>query len=460
MSNKEIIQENNLKLQDCVDLANNLPNAQNIEPIYGTSDYVLLRPSFMTDITELIRVARCDDYYFIAYKNTTTVGDLFKLVDGQLQRISTTSITSDSNLDEYVIYGYDDDYVYVGYYVEYGRVMYKISLFDGSVENGNWSSSTYLSQFIPFTAKEGYVISCNYRSSYARFYNMPSNSSGSSISQYVVGTINDEKHLFLGGTRGYSSNATSIISMIKENNTWVPYASYIENRPSSDIDIYGFNYMMNKMFASDGIYGFNSSSSTVLEKITDWSYKFIESINDKYYILYNYANENSNESCQFGTFDENTNEFTILSTFKNVGSQCLASKDGIYMFNQSDIQIGFTYNNKDYYFTNDATVNSDVLLEGNVLYDITLQTVLGTMTNNGDVTIEPTTEEQIEEQGYYNSLKINAVTSSIDNNIVAENIKKDISILGVTGTYEGVMSQSEYNECLTLSQQILGEISL
>lgn len=29
------------------------------------------------------------------------------------------------------------------------------------------------------------------------------------------------------------------------------------------------------------------------------------------------------------------------------------------------------------------------------------------------------------------------VTASIDSNIVAENIKKDVNILGVTGTYEG-----------------------
>lgn len=29
------------------------------------------------------------------------------------------------------------------------------------------------------------------------------------------------------------------------------------------------------------------------------------------------------------------------------------------------------------------------------------------------------------------------VTAAIDSNIVAENIKKDVSILGVTGTYEG-----------------------
>ena len=37
----------------------------------------------------------------------------------------------------------------------------------------------------------------------------------------------------------------------------------------------------------------------------------------------------------------------------------------------------------------------------------------------------------------FNPVTVNAVTSSIDSNITAENIKKDVTILGVTGTYEG-----------------------
>ena len=56
-------------------------------------------------------------------------------------------------------------------------------------------------------------------------------------------------------------------------------------------------------------------------------------------------------------------------------------------------------------------------------------------------TVDPKTTSQIVEpsEGYdaLSSVNINAVTSSIDANILAENIKKNISILGVTGNYEG-----------------------
>ena len=68
------------------------------------------------------------------------------------------------------------------------------------------------------------------------------------------------------------------------------------------------------------------------------------------------------------------------------------------------------------------------------MYDIAHQLVSGTMPNNGDVTIEPTIEQQTKSSGYYNSLQVNPVTSSIDANIKAENIKSGISILGVNGT--------------------------
>lgn len=44
--------------------------------------------------------------------------------------------------------------------------------------------------------------------------------------------------------------------------------------------------------------------------------------------------------------------------------------------------------------------------------------------------------------------------------LTADKIKSGETILEITGTYEGVMSQSDYDECLLLSQQILGEVSL
>lgn len=41
--------------------------------------------------------------------------------------------------------------------------------------------------------------------------------------------------------------------------------------------------------------------------------------------------------------------------------------------------------------------------------------------------------------------------------VTAEKIAKGDIILGITGTYEGIMSETEYQECVELTQDILGE---
>ena len=56
------------------------------------------------------------------------------------------------------------------------------------------------------------------------------------------------------------------------------------------------------------------------------------------------------------------------------------------------------------------------------------------------VTVNPTTSQQVIEpkEGVdgFSKVTVNAVDNTIDSNIVAENIKKDVEILGVTGEYE------------------------
>ena len=57
--------------------------------------------------------------------------------------------------------------------------------------------------------------------------------------------------------------------------------------------------------------------------------------------------------------------------------------------------------------------------------------------------VDPSTSEQVATSSAdgLSSVTVNAVTSSIDSNIQADNIKKDVTILGVTGTYESAPTQ-------------------
>ena len=81
--------------------------------------------------------------------------------------------------------------------------------------------------------------------------------------------------------------------------------------------------------------------------------------------------------------------------------------------------------------TTSQTVNptSGKFISQITVQPITLDTVNVTPSTSSQ-TINPTNDG-------IGQVNVSAVTSSIDNNIVAGNIKKDVSILGVTGTFEG-----------------------
>lgn len=91
--------------------------------------------------------------------------------------------------------------------------------------------------------------------------------------------------------------------------------------------------------------------------------------------------------------------------------------------------------------------------------------------NNQDKTVSASTSQRVvtPSSGYtgLSSVTINAVTSSIDQNIVAGNIKSGVSILGVIGDFEGApegvfiqesIPTKTTNEALWLAKQNLGNL--
>lgn len=89
------------------------------------------------------------------------------------------------------------------------------------------------------------------------------------------------------------------------------------------------------------------------------------------------------------------------------------------------------------------SIDSNISPE-NIRKDVSILGVTGNLEeviiNNQDKTISPTTDEQTvsADEGYtgLGAVTVGAVTNSIDANIIPENIKKDISILGVLGVLE------------------------
>lgn len=100
------------------------------------------------------------------------------------------------------------------------------------------------------------------------------------------------------------------------------------------------------------------------------------------------------------------------------------------------IRIKLDDGNASYYNTYDATGVAGEILLGKKVYNKD-GPVVGTMPNNGAVEYTPSTSPQMIANGFHNGSYINAVTNTIDNNIIPENIRNGVTILGVDGTFEG-----------------------
>lgn len=112
------------------------------------------------------------------------------------------------------------------------------------------------------------------------------------------------------------------------------------------------------------------------------------------------------------------------------GNKITFDANGMTISTSADDQIDITGDEVRYsYYEMWAKMNADYLIEqaqqGEIYEEKTV-----TATTSQQV-INPTEGKTI------TKITVNAVTAAIDSNIVAGNIKKDIEILGVTGTYEG-----------------------
>lgn len=208
----------------------------------------------------------------------------------------------------------------------------------------------------------------------------------------------------------------------------------------------GVNYYGNKIFIDGNVYELYDDltvGNLLKENVYNVTISNMRCINDKYY-LYNSElyifDEEDNTFEQQPSLTRGNYVYTISG--RTLGIDYSSTYYDTIIFNIDNRIVGYKIDNNTILSSN-KIYNSNNILSGKIFYDNSLNDVVGTMPNNGDVIIEPSTEQQIKEQGYYNSLTVNAVTSEIDSNIQPENIKKGISILDVTGTMESGIDTSD-----------------
>ena len=232
-----------------------------------------------------------------------------------------------------------------------------------------------------------------------------------------------------------------------ESNSWNQQLKYF----NTDGHIVGVSYDGTKAFIlNKGIYTLNSDLS-IGEKLADFTInmtanRMLSAINDRYYILcdYSYINKYGDVDGDLYEFDNETNTFTYINSLSDMiyHPGHLAKIDtstriaDVYDFVQGTTQIGISMDGKNYYYTDNNPVTSDKILAGYETYTKGYQPIIGTMPNNGELNITPTTENQNIPEGY-----TSGGTVLGDENLKSENIKKDVSIFGVTGSLESSLGQ-------------------
>lgn len=200
--------------------------------------------------------------------------------------------------------------------------------------------------------------------------------------------------------------------------------------------INGVSYEGDKVFINGSVYALTDDLG-IGELLEENAYEntdyCIRALNSKYYYygtsLYEFVDNSFNLIAD--DYDiTNTDTFSV-----NFDSNFI----NLYEFTHDNTQIGIKSDQYNYYFKSISSFSQDssLIKSGNKFFNSAYEIVHGTMPNNGELNYTPSTSQQTIPAGYTSGGTIEAVTNAIDENIVAGNIKKDITILGITGTFEG-----------------------
>ena len=418
-------------------------------PIYATTDYRVLTVPKPEGVTaNITSVFYLGDYYLINFfYNSYSHYYLYKKENNNLVLLTKVYEVYDNDYPGGIV-GYNTTYVYMVMMNNSGDSdLYQFNLITNEIK----SIYTYSSKITG-----GIVWSNNayFNTSDNRTFKFDINNPNNGFTK-----INQNNPIFSTARNLnniipiFSDVFDSLIKLIIQNDV----ATYIESDRLEDT-LLGVNYLGNKVFLVDGIYNL-SDNLAVGEKLANYNDEIVSNLskynliclNEKYYFQYNGGDT---EDANLYEFNEDTNTLSLVETIPNIpwaiwhddkNQISLYTTSSVYDFTTGDTLIGYRINGQNIYLNQSRNITTDKILNGYTSYTQDGSPISGTMPNNGDVTIAPTTSEQVKEKGYYNSLKVSAVTSAIDSNITPENIKKDISILGVTGTLEGGIDTSDAN---------------
>lgn len=261
-------------------------------------------------------------------------------------------------------------------------------------------------------------------------------------SVYVNGNYSsDGSLLYLSGQAQYSSTKRVIYGLAKISDTNLVQSTISYSNSDTSNDVYftiplSNNYIMKET----SIYNVLDLDNAIVENIlpfnTNKNYNIF--VLDKYVL---YAINGSLLQYEFNsqnlTFTLNETQ-SFESSSNNMqpanGKQVMyiqGTKVRGYVATDSTAIVGFTRNGKTFLDTNRYNLPANMAVQGYTFASLN-NSQIGTMPDNGEINITPSTTSQNIPAGY-----TSGGTVSGDENLIAENIKAGVTIFGVTGTYEG-----------------------
>ena len=424
-----------------------------VEPIFATVDYSaknIVSQSLNTEDKTNVSISAMSDYVITYNIDTSkTTAYLFKLNDNnEYELIKNLALSYSGRI---VISKVTDDTVYFTElpYADTTLLGYSYNIITDELK---------LIKSVRYTHSITDCILNDYNTNYA-FIEKPNG--GKEIYELNYDTLEFTKCAntpleYLNGSNYQINNCVAPDIFINCNNNYSMSALAKFNRESNTFTtktfvtesqgyIAGVSYDNTKVFIKDkGVYTLNSDLS-IGNLISNTNIPcengyFLFAINDKYYLKLSRITSSNGGNYGSGylyEFNNETNIFTdvgmILEVLYHPGhlytvDVSQASSD-IYDFIPGDTQIGISYDGKIYYDTDTNPISSDKILDGYQVYSKSYQPVIGTMPNNGELTYNSSTEVQTIPEGYTSGGTIAAAP----------------------------LSDTEYEECLDLSEQILGE---
>lgn len=440
--NRDRIIENNLKLSRLKVQTEELPEYQDMHNIYSAIDYEGSSTGVQTYSSSSYggdKVSILGDYILIVHRYWYDTGMHMGVAcyikkindDGTLTSLwsYSGSEATESKYDGAIV-DYDDDYLYFvamsGYNSVYSTTRFtlrRLNLSTKAVEDYMTidTSALWFGTNALKTVKRGVLFF------YSRIFTFNvQNKTYSSLPAYGNNseTIGLTKEVFTNSGRTYLYNYKMQLERALSNVNWV---SRLNDKVLVGNELYylNSNLTLGSKIKSNCIPSLASNSVFIY---LDGEY-YINRVNGDLY-----------------TFDDNTNTFTYIASYKN-GTGIIFTPDfnwyytdnlrNVYVlhFKNYSKLVGYKVKGTDFYLNKDFGQQNNRILNNTTVFDSSGNVITGTMSNNENLNYTPTTSQQIIPSGYTSGGTIAGVTAAIDSNITQANVKVGTTILGITGTF-------------------------